>query len=388
MSGPLRRCATAFVQTWRAVLHDAGALTLLFVATLIYSFFYPLPYSAEQVQRVPVVVVDQDRSALSRQITRYAQAHPSVSVIEVTPDLAEAQHRLWRHESAGTLFLPTGLQSKVQSGREAEVEVAGNGVYLLLNKAALNGLADAVGTVSAGIEVKRLSAASPSGAQTLAQRQPIGLNAVALFNVREGYGAYIVPGVAVLILQQTLLLAIALMFGTWAERGGFPVSRDGAGYAGMLLAFASVALINSAYYFGWVLWWQDYPRGGNFAGLLVFAVLFALCLAAFGMLLGSWFVTRERGGQLLLCVAMPSIFLSGLSWPVEAMPELLRWARWLMPSTAGIEGFIALNQLGARLPEVRLEAAALLALLAACVPLGLWRWRRLARRALNRADAG
>lgn len=371
-----RGFGAAFAGTWRAMLSDAGALMVLFAGGLVYSFFYPLPYARETVQRVPVAVVDQDRSALSRQITRYAAAHPSVDVLLVTSDPSQAQDLLWKNEIAGTLFIPAELQTKVLSSRAAEVEIAGNGVYLLLNKAALNGLAEAVGTVSAGIEIRRLSAGSPSAAQVAAQRQPVGMNAVALFNVREGYGAYVVPAVAVLIVQQTLLLAITLLFGTWAETGAFPVSRSVAAYFGMLCAFASVAVINSLYFFGFVFWWQDYPRGGNFGGLMLFVALFAFTVAAFGMLIGTLFRTRERSAQLLLCTAVPMMFVSGLSWPVEALPPLLQAARWLVPSTAGIQAFVALSQLGARLPEVASEGAALLALLAACLALGLQRWRR------------
>lgn len=249
----------SFVATWRAMLGDVGAIMLLFVGGIVYSFFYPLPYSRESVQQVPVAVVDQDLSAISRQITRYVAAHPAVDIRRVTPDLREAQDLLWKNEIAGVLMIPPGLESKVLSGRRAEVDISGNGVYMMMNKVALNGLAEAVGTVSAGIELKRLAASTPSAAQAMAQRQPVNVNAVALFNVREGYGAYIVPGVAVLIIQQTLLLAITLLFGTWRERGAFPVRRSSAAYFGMLLAFATVAFANSLYFFGFVLWWQDYP---------------------------------------------------------------------------------------------------------------------------------
>jgi ABC-2 type transport system permease protein len=197
---------------------------------------------------------------------------------------------------------------------------------------------------------------------------------VPLFNAREGYGAYIVPGVAVLIIQQTLLIAITMLFGTWRERGGLPVARSAAAYFGMLLAFASVAFGNSLYFYGFVMWWQDYPRAGNFGGLLYFSALFALCVAALGMLLGSLFRTRERSTQLLLCAALPCLFLSGLSWPVEAMPGALQAARWLIPSTSGIQGFVALNQLGASVHEIAPEVLALCALLALSLAAGLWRW--------------
>lgn len=374
----------AFAQCWRAMLSDKGALTLLFVGGIIYSFFYPLPYSRESVRRVPVAVVDQDRSALSRQLTRYAAAHPSIQVVAVVADLAQAQDLLWRNEIVGTLFLPAGLQDKVLSGRAAEVEVAGNGLYLMLNKVALNGLAEVVGTVSAGIEIKRLGAATPSPAQAAQMRQPIAVNAVPLYNVREGYGSYIVPGVATLIIQQTLWMAITMMFGTWTQGRNCPLARDAAGYCGMLLAYASVAALNCVYFFGFVFWWQDYPRGGNPAGLLLFIALFALTVAAFGIWLGTWFRTRERGAQLLIVTSLPILFVAGLAWPDTALPRALYYARWLLPSTAGIEGFIALNQLGASLAEVGREALALLGLLLLSVAAGLRRWKNAP--ALN--DAG
>ena len=71
-----------------------------------------------------------------------------------------------------------------------------------------------------------------------------------LFNVREGYGAYVVPGAAVLIIQQTMLMAVAMLLGTWAERSQGPVLRTVAGYSGLLLAVTCEPLLNCAYYFG------------------------------------------------------------------------------------------------------------------------------------------
>lgn len=370
----LRAMLSAFAATWRAMFSDFGALTLLFVGGLIYSFFYPLPYSRESVLQVPVAVVDQDGSALSRQLARYAAAQPAVRVLEVGSDLRRAQQLLWQGQITGLLFIPAGLQSKVLAGRAAEVEIAGNGLYMVMNKAALNGLAEAIGTVSAGIELKRLAATTPSAAQAQQQRAPVGVNAVALFNPREGYGSYIVPGVAVLIIQQTLLMAVGLMLGGWVEQGGGPVPRTAAGYWGMLLAFSGVAMINSAYYFGFVLWWQDYPRAGRLSNLLLFGLLFALTVGALSVLLATLFRTRERSAQLLLATALPMLFVSGLSWPVEALPPALQALRWLLPSTPGIQGLIALNQLGAGLAEVRNEALALLAMLLLSIAGGLWRW--------------
>jgi len=56
--------------------------------------------------------------------------------------------------------------------------------------------------------------------------------------------------------------------------------------------------------------------------------------------------------QVLLFTALPVIFVSGFSWPAEALPEVLQSLRWVFPSTAGIQASLKLNQMGAPLADV------------------------------------
>jgi ABC-2 type transport system permease protein len=369
----------AFGLTWKSIFQDKAALLLFFISGIVYSFFYPLPYSAESVRGVPVAVVDQDNSALSRQLIRYAGAHPGIDVVRVTTRPEEAQELIWQGDAAGAMFIPADFSRKVLAGAAPEVEVSGNGSYPLLNKVVLNGLAEVAGTLSAGVEIRRLSAATPSAMQAEALRQPLGTEALPMFNVREGYASYIVPGVVVLVMQQTFLLGIGLLFGSWSSARSFPYAPTAASYFGALNAFALVVVLNAMYFFGFVFWWQDYPRGGNLVGTIVLTVLYSYAVAALGILIGTFFRTRERSIQLLVATSMPIMFLSGLSWPTSAIPVPLQAASWLLPSTAAIQGFIATNQMGASLHEVRTELAALAGLAIVLVAAGLRQWRRMAQ---------
>ncbi|WP_409268362.1 ABC transporter permease [Massilia sp. BHUDP2] len=375
MSG-LASAYQAWRLTWRAILGDKAALLLLFISGIVYSFFYPWPYSGEIVRRVPVAVVDQDGSALSRQLIRWTGAHPGLSVAGVTTRPEQAQEWIWRGDAAGVMIIPADFSGKLLAGRQPEVEVGGSGAYPLLNKVALNGLAEVVGTLSAGIELKRLGAGTPSAQQAAAQRQPLSVEPLPMFNVSEGYASYIVPGVVVLLMQQTFLLGIGLLFGSWASARAFPYAAGTAAYAGALAAFASVVLLNAAYYFGFVFWWQDYPRGGNPLATLVLSLLYSVCVAALGIFMGLFFRTRERSVQLLVASSMPVLFLAGLAWPASALPWPLQGLRWLLPSTAAIQGFIAANQMGASLAELRREVLALAGLALLFIVLGLRSWRR------------
>ena len=169
-----------------------------------------------------------------------------------------------------------------------------------------------------------------------------------------------VPAVAVLILQQTLLMGAAMLMGTLVEAG---LHRTGAaGWLGRILAVSCFGWLSGLFYFGWMLVMQDYPRGANLWGVLLLLAVYVPTVSTLGLLLGAWFKDRERAMQVLLFSALPLVFLSGFSWPVQALPTALQWLRWLFPSTSGIQAALHLNQMGASLADVSVYLYALLAL--------------------------
>ena len=340
----------AWVDTLKTIAADKGVLLLIAIAPVIYGFFYPWPYTEQAVTRVPVAVVDYDHSNLSRQITRFAQASPRIDVRMVIGDERQARQALWRGEIEGYALLPRDLKRNVLRGSPAVITVEANGSYALLNKAVLSGFAEAVGTVSAGVEIRKLQASGQSAQQAQAGRNPVNTQMVALFNPTEGYGSYVVPAVALLIIQQTLLMGVGMLVGLWAETGKH--RADAATWLGRILGFSSVGYLSGLLYFGWIFWAQDFPRGANMGGALVLLAFYIPAICTLGALLGVWFGNRERALQVLLFTALPMAFVSGFSWPAEALPELLQALRWLFPSTAGIQTSLRLNQMGAPLVDV------------------------------------
>lgn len=345
----LRAALAALRATWVELLRDSGVLLLLVAAPVLYAFFYPWPYADQAVTRVPVAIVDLDGSGLSRQVIRYAAASPRIELRAITGDEQVARRALLRGEIEGYAVLPRDLKRHVLRGEPAVVSIEANGAYALLNKAVLYGFAEAVGTVSAGVEIRKLQARGQPLAQAQASRSPVNLQTVPLFNPTEGYGSYVVPAVALLILQQTLLMGVAMLAGTWAEQSR--LRRGAADWAGRLMALCGVGWLSGLFYFGWVFLWQDFPRGANPLGALALLLCYVPAVCSLGAALGAWFGNRERALQVLLFSALPLAFLAGFSWPAEALPVPLQWLRWLAPSTAGIQASLRLNQMGAPLHE-------------------------------------
>ncbi|MBV8248981.1 MAG: ABC transporter permease [Comamonas sp.] len=360
---------TGFLRLWlnslAAMLRDKGAVLLLCGAPVLYGFFYPWFYSSEVVQRVPVAVVVQDNSGLARQMLRFAQASPRIDPQLVTADEGEAREAVWRGEVMGYALLPRDLKRDVLRRANVVIPVYANGAYPLVSKQVQYGFAEAFGTVSAGVEIKRLQAGGQSAPQAAVSRSPVSAQALALFNPTEGYGSFVVAAVSVLILQQTLLMGSALLVGAWREQGA---DRAGARqWLARLLALCVPGWLAGLFYFGWIFIWQDFPHGGNPWGALALLACFVPAVVGCAGLLGWWLADRERALQVVLFSSIPLAFLGGFTWPVEALPEPLQWLRWLSPSTAGIQASLRYNQLGAPLVAALPHLAWL-----ACMALASW----------------
>jgi hypothetical protein len=253
------------------------------------------------------LVVVQDHSSLARQMLRFAQASPRIHPQLVTADEGEARAAVLRGEVMGYALLPRDLKRDVLRRANVVIPVYANGAYPLVSKQVQYGFAEAFGTVSAGVEIKRLQAGGQSAPQAAVSRSPVNAQAVALFNPTEGYGSFVVAAVSVLILQQTLLMGSALLVGTWREQGADRVgSRQ---WLARLLALCVPGWLAGLFYFGWIFIWQDFPHGGNPWGALA---LLACFVPAVGLRLPAGLVAgRSRAGPASGAVFLDSTGVSG-----------------------------------------------------------------------------
>ncbi|MGP5792205.1 ABC transporter permease [Psychrobacter celer] len=375
---PAQGFFASFFQTLTDVFKDKGIVLMLIIAPIIYGFFYPWPYSSEVVNHVPVGIVDKDNSDLSRTIVRYASASPQLDTKRFL-DEQSAKEAIWADEIAGYMVIPSGLEQNVLSGKAASVSVLGNGGYFLLNKNVQMGFLKAVSTVSAGVKIKK-SVAQGAYAPTAAQNaQAVPLQIVPLYNQTEGYGAYVVPAVSIIILQQTLLMATAMLIGTWYEQRRHQTSISG--WLGRITALSTLSFLIGCFYYGWAFELHHYPRGQNMLGSLLFLLLFCPAVATLGCLLGLWFRQRERSMQILIFSSLPMFFVSGYPWPADQLPTFLQIVRWFIPTTPAIHTSVQLNQMGASISQAATGFYALAALWALYFALLVWlRWYNAPKR--------
>lgn len=80
-----------FQREFTAIIKDPGALLILFLALIIYPIIYGIAYKNEVLRDLKVAVVDLDRTATSRTLSRMIDATADLHVASRPASMAEAE---------------------------------------------------------------------------------------------------------------------------------------------------------------------------------------------------------------------------------------------------------------------------------------------------------
>ena len=344
-----------------AIFGDRGVLLIMGIAVIFYSFVYPLPYAREVLRKVPIVVIDHDNSALSRQLVRMVDASDLIRVNARAQNLDEARKNIAAGHHSAALVIPMDFEKSVLQARRATVAAYVDATYFLVYRQAMTGLVKAVRTLSAGIQVRRFQAQGWSDEKARVDRSPLNFVERPLFNPYLGYATYIVPGVLILILQQTMLIGIGMISGTRAEQSAVGTAKSvlhgGKGMQILSRAVACLALylIHVLFIYGVAYRIWGFPMHAGLATVFGFLLPFLLAVILLGQALATFFKTRETAMVMIVWSSMLAVLISGFSWPIETMPHWIRAIAMLIPSTWGISGVLRLTQMGATFQQVQVE---------------------------------
>ncbi len=341
-----------FIGELRTALTDRGVVIVILGASVFYALFYPLPYQSQVATELPVIVVDQDRSASSRDLVRRVSATEQIRVDGVISGPREAEARVRDMRAAGILQIPPDFERDILRRQPVQVGAYGNAAFPVLYSQVVTGMVNAVQDFSAEIVRERQLADGrpPLLAGTLAE--PLAVDLRELYNPDGGYANYIVPAVLVLILQQTFLIGIGMM-GAGRREQGVRAVRGLVDLLARACAYLLLLALLLGFYLLVVYEIFDFPRFGRVRDVYVLMLPFFLSVIFLGLALGQLFRSRETALQTMLLLSLPAVFLAGFAWPAVLMPAPLVWLAQLIPSTPGIDGFVRIYQMGASLEEVR-----------------------------------
>jgi ABC-2 type transport system permease protein len=344
-----RGVGETFAAEWRRVLAIRGAFMLLVLGPLVYGFYYPQPYLNQILRNIPIAVVDNDLTELSRRIVQTLDASGAVKVALRAETLAEARAAIDRGEALAVVGIPPQTERDVLKGNTVHIPIYADATYLFIFRTTASGIATAIGTLSSELAAGGARTDGSLVKATLASASPADILLQPIFNPVGGYASYIVPAAFVLILQQMLLIGASMLtvVAMAQTAGGAFATVLGRGIAHLTIYLPALAL-----YFIVLPRFYGFSTLGHPLQLFALASLFTLATSFMGQAAGAWFKHPETPTLIFLGTSLPQLFLAGFSWPHEAIPKPVLAAGYIFPSDFAIDGIVRIDQLGASLWEV------------------------------------
>lgn len=348
-----------FREELRNMFKDQGVLIFFFLVPLAYPLIYAFIYTNEVVREVPIVVVDDDHSAQSREYLRHIDATADLKIVAYCTDMNQAKQQIKHRNAYGIVHIPSNFSLRLARGEQIYVGAYSDMSGMLYYKSVLTANTNVSLAMNAKIKIKR--AGGTTKEQDEVAEHPIQYEEVSLFNPQNGFAAFLIPAVLILVIQQTLLLGIGMAAGTQREQNRFsnltPIERHHTGLLRIVwsksLAYLLVYIPLSVYVLGVVPRLFSLNQIGNPWDIALFIMPYLLACIFFAMTISAFVRNREMCILLIVFTSVPLLFISGLSWPGSAIPAAWKAISYIFPSTFGIKGFVAINNMGARLIDVR-----------------------------------
>ncbi len=341
----------------RTVLRDKGILIFIVFVPLAYPLLYSYVYTNEVYRDVPAAVVDDSKSTLSREFISNVDGTPDVKIIGTFSNVKDAEQSIKEHDAYAIIQIPESFEYDLRHGNQTKVGLYCDMSSMLYYKAFLLACTDVSLNMNNDIKVERLGSITTRDEEIT--KMPILYEHKSMYNPQQGFAAFLIPPILMLIIQQTLLLGIGMEMGNTREKYMGSVIPFDFHYKRVMPIVWGKALVYFPLYFVEAVYMVTFvnrsfrlPTMGDYGTFVLFIIPYLLACIFFAITLSSLIYRREDCILIFVFMSVPMVFLSGVSWPRSAMPQFWRYFSDIFPSTLGMNGYVRIMTMGCSIHDI------------------------------------
>ncbi|MDH7605629.1 MAG: ABC transporter permease [Melioribacter sp.] len=329
------------------------------ITVFLYSIFpliiflcYSIVYQNEIIREIPVAIVDEDKSDLSRTIIQFIESSPSMKIVSYCNNQDEMKEEFLKGEIHGAFYFPADFSYKIKSGKQSDVIMFINASNLLISNSILNDGTKILKTVNAGILLKKFKSNGMTEKQAMNLVNPIKVESNILYNSNYSYITYLIPGLTTFILMMIVMMGAVPIINHKLTESEFQNELSitnnkifpllvGKSIPHLLFHFANALILVGIIF----PLFHINVKSSQFI-LIIYLFFFIVVSFSFGIMLSSLIPKRSFATEVALFVLTPAFIYSGLTFPLWAMPEFHQIIAKLIPYTYFLSGFIKLYEMG------------------------------------------
>jgi ABC-2 type transport system permease protein len=285
---------------------------------------------------LPIAVIDNDGTSVSRTYTRMLEATPQMRIVENLSSPMEARELLEQGSVYAVVFIPRDFARDIKSGEQVTIIGWHSGQLLTISGVLSKSLRQVTGTMSAGIEMTSLSKRSGNVLAAQVNYEPIKTELRTLFNPFQNYQYFLVAGLLPSMLQVFVMVWSVFAVGRefrdhtseeWLASGGTV-------YAAIAAKIIPIFFISSLVGFGclnWLYGISGWPVNGSLGLLILAWVLMIFAYLVLGVLCASYAPKLSIGLSFTAFFTAPAFAYAGITFPQQAMPLLAQIWTYALP---------------------------------------------------------
>ena len=308
--------------------------------------FFAIFFSQEVVGALPVAVVDEDNSSLSRKVVSMIRATPQTALVEEVADMAMARTKVLQGDVVAVVEIPYGFSKNILSGEPAPIIFYDSGTNISTNSLVAKGVQTAITTFGVGVSLQRATMQGVAPDRAIAKTMPIAFTTYGLFNPWLNYAYYVAPCFWAMILIIAAMLSTIYAVGSelrYATSVGWLRTANGSLVGALMGKLAPITLslwLLSAVVAMLIFGVFGAPMQGSWVMLVAGAMALVIAYQAVALLVvaltASFRLSLSLGGGY----SVLAFTFSGVTFPTMAMISWVQPFTLLFPYTYFMELYI------------------------------------------------
>ena len=328
------------------LLHQPMYLVLMVILPVVSFSFFAILFGQGAIRNVPIAVLDQDHTTLSRKVVQMIDQTPTAMVSYGIQDMAEGERLMREGKVTAIVLIPAFFEKSILSNSQTHLENYVSGTNITVNGLLSKDIQTAVTTFTAGIQLQLLMKQGLTEKQAMAQLMPVRFDKHVLFNPHINYGYYLAPSFMPMMLMIFVVMVTIFSIGTelklstareWMLAGGDSVW---AALIGKLLPITTVMFLISLVMLIINFKIVGTPLNGSLAVILIATLLFILSYQSISVLIVSLLANLRLSLSIGGGYSVLAFTFSGLTFPIMAMWEPMQWVSRIFPFTYYTDIFI------------------------------------------------
>lgn len=299
--------------------HQPMYFVLMLVLPVVSFAFFALLFNKGVARDIPIAVLDDDHTSLSRKVTQMIDATPTALVAYEIQDMDEGERLMREGKVMAIVQIPSFFEKNILSNSQTHIENYVSGTNITVNGLLSKDIQTAVTTFTAGIQLQLLTKQGLSEKQAMAQLMPVRFSRHVLFNPYINYGYYLSPSFMPMMLLIFVVMVTVFAIGTELKHA---TAREWLGTANGSVGAALTGKILPV------------------TVILVSTLLFILSYQAIAVFIVSLLSNLRLSLSIGGGYSVLAFTFSGLTFPIMAMWPAMRYLSRLFPFTYYTDIFV------------------------------------------------